>query len=198
MKKEKKKGDYIWMRRAFMLVFLDMISILMSYLAALLLRFDFIFSNIPREYLTGYLWSMPYWVIITVVVFYGLRLYHSIWRFAGIDEAKRIVEAYIILIFLYAAGIFIMDLRMPRSYYFVGYVFSLMLTTGLRFGYRLLRSYMHKSRSDDSDESGQERVMVIGAGQAGQVLIRELHSSSHLISTARTMYENTLYFRTSL
>ena len=150
MKKEKKKGDYIWMRRAFMLVFLDMISILMSYLAALLLRFDFIFSNIPREYLTGYLWSMPYWVIITVVVFYGLRLYHSIWRFAGIDEAKRIVEAYIILLFLYAAGILIMDLRMPRSYYFVGYVFSLMLTTGLRFGYRLLRSYMHKSRSDHS------------------------------------------------
>lgn len=182
MKKEKKKGDYIWMRRAFILVFLDMISILMSYLAALLLRFDFIFSNIPREYLTGYLWSMPYWVIITVVVFYGLRLYHSIWRFAGIDEAKRIVEAYIILLFLYAAGIFIMDLRMPRSYYFVGYVFSLMLTTGLRFGYRLLRSYVHKSRSDNSEESGQERVMVIGAGQAGQVLIRELHSSSHLHS----------------
>ena len=48
---QKKRGDYIWMKRAILLLFLDIVSILVSYLAALLLRFDFIFSNIPREYL---------------------------------------------------------------------------------------------------------------------------------------------------
>ena len=177
---QKKRGDYIWMKRAILLLFLDIVSILVSYLAALLLRFDFIFSNIPREYLEGYFWSMPYWTVITVVVFYGFRLYHSIWRFAGLDEAKRIIWSYIVLIFLYTAGIFAMDLRMPRSYFFIGYVFSILMTTALRFAYRLIRS-VTKNMENDGDAVA-ERVMIIGGGQAGQVLIRELQTSSHLHS----------------
>ena len=177
---QKKRGDYIWMKRAILLLFLDIVSILVSYLAALLLRFDFIFSNIPREYLEGYFWSMPYWTVITVVVFYGFRLYHSIWRFAGLDEAKRIIWSYIALIFLYTAGIFAMDLRMPRSYFFIGYVFSILMTTALRFAYRLIRSVTKNMENDGS--TAVERVMIIGGGQAGQVLIRELQTRSHLHS----------------
>lgn len=177
---QKKRGDYIWMKRAILLLFLDIVSILVSYLAALLLRFDFIFSNIPREYLEGYFWSMPYWTVITVVVFYGFRLYHSIWRFAGLDEAKRIIWSYIALIFLYTAGIFAMDLRMPRSYFFIGYVFSILMTTALRFAYRMIRSVTKNMENDGS--TAVERVMIIGGGQAGQVLIRELQTSSHLHS----------------
>ena len=177
---QKKRGDYIWMKRAILLLFLDIVSILVSYLAALLLRFDFIFSNIPREYLEGYFWSMPYWTVITVVVFYGFRLYHSIWRFAGLDEAKRIIWSYIALIFLYTAGIFAMDLRMPRSYFFIGYVFSILMTTALRFAYRLIRSVTKNMENDGN--TAVERVMIIGGGQAGQVLIRELQTSSHLHS----------------
>lgn len=178
MREQRKGNDYVWMKRAFILLFLDVISILVSYLAALLMRFDFIFSNIPREYLDGYFWSMPYWVIVTVVVFYGFRLYHSIWRFAGIDEAKRIVQAYIVLLFLYAAGIFAMDLQMPRSYYFIGYVVSIIMTTGLRFSYRLIRSYLKETRSDH--DQSVDKVMVIGGGQAGLTLIKEMQSNEHL------------------
>ena len=178
MREQRKGNDYVWMKRAFILLFLDVISILVSYLAALLMRFDFIFSNIPREYLDGYFWSMPYWVIVTVVVFYGFRLYHSIWRFAGIDEAKRIVQAYIVLLFLYVAGIFVMDLQMPRSYYFIGYVVSIIMTTGLRFSYRLIRSYLKETRSDH--DQSVDKVMVIGGGQAGLTLIKEMQSNDHL------------------
>ena len=180
MNGQKKRGDYIWMKRAILLLFLDIVSILVSYLAALLLRFDFIFSNIPREYLEGYFWSMPYWTVITVVVFYGFRLYHSIWRFAGLDEAKRIIWSYIVLIFLYTAGIFAMDLRMPRSYFFIGYVFSILMTTALRFAYRLIRSVTKNMENDGN--TAVDRVMIIGGGQAGQVLIKELQTSSHLHS----------------
>ena len=163
------------------MLFLDIISVLVSYLAALLLRFDFVFSSIPREYLDGYMWSMPYWSIITVVVFYGFRLYHSIWRFAGMDEAKRIVQAYIALLFLYLAGAIVMDLHMPKSYYFVGYVFNIILTVGLRFSYRAARSWMASREKEKSEkEEKPDRVMVIGAGQAGQAVIKEMQSSSHL------------------
>ena len=180
MEELKNQKDYIWMIRAFILLFLDIISILMAYLAALLLRFDFIFSRIPRQYLDGYIWSMPYWIIITIVVFYALRLYHSIWRFAGLDEAKRIVQAYIILIFLYGVGAFAMSLRMPRSYYLIGYVFSIIFTTGLRFSFRIVRSYTRNAGKNP--DMVVDRVMVIGAGQSGQTLIKEMQSSSHLHS----------------
>lgn len=178
MEQQTKRKDYVWMRKALVLLFFDVISIMASYMAALLLRFDLIFSNIPRGYLTGYIWSMPYWVIISIVVFYGMRLYHSIWMFAGIDEAKRIVQSYMILLVFYGVGIFAMDLRMPRSYFLVGYVFSIMCTVGLRFGYRLLRSYLRSTRS--SVETATDRVMIIGAGQAGKTLILEMQNSRHM------------------
>ena len=178
MEQQTKRKDYVWMRKAFVLLFFDVISIMASYMAALLLRFDLIFSNIPRGYLTGYIWSMPYWVIISIVVFYGMRLYHSIWMFAGIDEAKRIVQSYMILLVFYGVGIFAMDLRMPRSYFLVGYVFSIMCTVGLRFGYRLLRSYLRSTRA--SVEAATDRVMIIGAGQAGKTLILEMQNSRHM------------------
>ena len=178
MEQQTKGEDYVWMRKAFVLLFFDVISIMASYMAALLLRFDLIFSNIPRGYLTGYIWSMPYWVIISIVVFYGMRLYHSIWMFAGIDEAKRIVQSYMILLVFYGVGILAMDLRMPRSYFLVGYVFSIMCTVGLRFGYRLLRSYLRSTRS--SVEAATDRVMIIGAGQAGKTLILEMQNSRHI------------------
>lgn len=64
--------------RAVILVFADVLSISASYFAALMLRFDFIYSNIPSEYLEGYIRSLPYWLIVTVATFYILRLYHSV------------------------------------------------------------------------------------------------------------------------
>ncbi len=179
MRKQKRgKLDHVWVKRAIALAFIDGLSILVAYLAALFLRFDFIFSAIPRQYLDGYAWSMPYWVIITIVVFYGFRLYHSIWRFAGMTEFKAMVQAYMVLLVLYIAGMLFMRLHMPKSYYFMGYILSIMLTAGSRFAYRLLRSYFNRERN--SEEGASDRVMVIGGGQAGQVLIKEMNRSSHL------------------
>lgn len=179
MRKQKKgKLDHVWVKRAIVLAFIDGLSILVAYLAALFLRFDFIFSAIPREYLDGYAWSMPYWVIVTIVVFYAFRLYHSIWRFAGMTEFKAMVQAYMLLLVLYVAGMLFMRLHMPKSYYFMGYMISIMLTAGSRFAYRILRSYLNKERSNE--EGVTDRVMVIGGGQAGQILIKEMNNSSHL------------------
>ncbi len=177
--KRKDKIDYVWVQRAIVLAFLDALSILVSYLLALLLRFDFLFSKIPTEYITGYLWSMPFWIASTIVVFYIFRLYHSIWRFASMSEVRKLLSAYIVLMVVYVAGMLFMGLRMPRSYYFMGYIISICLTTGSRFSYRLVRAYSGKHRQTE----GEDRIMIIGAGQAGQILIKELMNSNHLKST---------------
>lgn len=177
---EKKEAQGLqWVHRATFLLLADVLTILFSYFAALLLRFDFAMSTIPREYLLGYMWSMPFWIAAAVVVFYGCRLYHSIWRLASVAELRRIIAAYTLLIPIYVAGGFFMKLRMPTSYYIMGYIISFCMTTGIRFSYRLLRFYINRQDNSRS-ETGRDRVMIIGAGRAGQTLIKEMLSSSRM------------------
>lgn len=179
MKIFNRQDHYTWIQKAFVLIFMDVVIILGSYFAALLLRFDFTFSAIPREYLYGYLWSMPFWVISTVVVFYGCRLYHSIWQFASVAELQMILKAYIILLVVYFAGSWFIELHMPKSYFIMGYIISFCLTTGMRFSYRMLRFYINRTQSIHVNPA-EDRIMIIGAGDAGRILLKEMRGSQKL------------------
>ena len=183
-----------WWARAMILALLDVILIAGSYFMALLLRFDFSYSHIPAEYIQGYVWSLPYWIIITVVIYYAFRLYHSVWSFAGVSELIRMTMAYLVLIPLYVIGALIMNLHMPRSYYFIGCVLSYGLTTSIRFSYRFLRSYTSRHRQR-VEGIRMEHIMIIGAGAAGQILIRELQSSSQLHSKVCCVVDDNPYKR---
>lgn len=174
--KQEKKGIQ-WIHKAMLLAIADMLIVAVAYYAALLLRFDFVYSNIPGEYITGYLWSMPYWMVSTLVTFYICRLYHSIWRLASVAELRMILTAYTVLIPVHLAGMFFMRLHMPRSYYCMGYILAFCLTTGLRFSYRIARFYRSRMGLHDSKD---DRIMIIGAGSAGQILIKELINSQKL------------------
>lgn len=174
-KTKEHKANQQWTEKMLMLLLADSLIILISYFTALLLRFDFVFSSIPEEYLTGYLWSMPFWIISTVVVFYICRLYHSIWRLASVAELQMILIAYAVLAVVYSVGMLFMEMRMPRSYYFIGFLLSFLLTTGMRFSYRILRFYINSSTTElNSEKTEKEHIMVIGAGAAGQALIKEI------------------------
>ena len=120
---------------------------------------------------------MPYWILSTIVIFYICRLYHSIWRLASVAELRMIITAYLIIMVVDVAGMLFMHLRMPRSYYFMGYVLCFCMTAGTRFSYRLLRSYTNRKRQDEGKDE-QDRIMIIGGGEAGQILIKELINSS--------------------
>lgn len=119
---------------------------------------------------------MPYWVAVTIVVFYGCRLYHSIWRLASLAEFQSIVAAYALLVFAYLGGALFMNLHMPVSYYLMGVVLNFCMTTGIRFSYRFVRFYISRQEMEHGNME-RDRVMVIGAGAAGQTIIRELISS---------------------
>ena len=175
--KKQKGSNVLWVHRAILIMFVDALSVMISYFLALLLRFDFIFSRIPVNYLEGYLWSMPYWILSSIVIFYICRLYHSIWRLASVAELRMIITAYLIIMVVDVAGMLFMHLRMPRSYYFMGYVLCFCMTAGTRFSYRLLRSYTNRKRQDEGKDE-QDRIMIIGGGEAGQILIKELINSS--------------------
>lgn len=168
-----------WISKAAVIVFMDLLIVAASYFAALWMRFDFSFDSIPADYLEGYIWAMPYWCCVTVVVLYLFRLYHSIWYFVSIMEMVRLIEVYIVLIPCYAVGAWFMQLDMPLSWYFIGFVLAFLLQAALRCSYRFLRLLANRSKQRFL-EKGVDRIMIIGAGEAGRILIRELINSKQL------------------
>ncbi|MBP5288979.1 MAG: polysaccharide biosynthesis protein [Clostridia bacterium] len=172
------KGKSRSLQRTVILLVLDALFICISYFGALLLRFDFSIGNLVKlypEYLNGFLWSMPYWIISTWVVFYCFRLYQGILQFASVADLVQIIEAYAVLIPVYLLGIWFMQLRMPRSYILGGFFISFMATCAIRFAYRLIR-FAFQSRQAKKNDLG-DVVMIIGAGEAGRLLVRELNGS---------------------
>ena len=178
MEQTTKKWKLQWIYKSLLLCLADMIIVMGAYFMALVMRFDFQVAMIPEEYLAGYFWSMPFWVVATIVVYYIYKLYHSIWAFVSIAEVKRLIVADIVLIPVYIFGAVFMELHMPKSYYFMGYIISCVCCAGVRFSYRYIRFYL-RSLQGETKEEGKERdrIMVIGAGTVGQTLIREIRKA---------------------
>lgn len=175
-----KKWKLQWIHKALLLCVADALIIIGSYFMALFLRFDFQMDAIPQEYLAGYLWSMPFWIVSTIVVYYIYKLYHSIWAFVSITELKRIMMADLVLIPVYMIGALFMELHMPKSYYFMGYILSCVLCAGVRFSYRYVRFYIRYLTEGKDREGKTDRIMIIGAGTVGQTLMREIRKADSI------------------
>lgn len=176
-------NDKQWVVRALMLAFVDICCVAGAFFFALMIRFDFVYSRIPMAYLDNYLLVIPPYIAIALITFYICRLYHSIWRFASISEFLRIIISYLVLIPVACLFQWKLEVKMPYAFWIIGLMISFALTTASRFAYRLIRTGQ-KMFEQKSNSYAEERVMVIGAGNAGQLLIRELIMSSHLSAKA--------------
>ena len=173
-------NDKQWVVRAVVLAILDIVFIAGGYFLALMLRFDFIFSHIDANYITGYRQLIIPYCICAVVIFYIFRLYHSIWRFASISELERMVLAWIVFQLVVLIIYFITRIRMPMSFWAGGALIGFLLTTAVRFSYRFFRGVRGALEQRQEDVVGNERVMVIGAGESGRSIIHEYIMSRYL------------------
>ena len=173
-----------WHQISMLLVIYDLFAVTVAYFAALWLRFDCSFSAIPLEYTSIYSWFAPVYAVGCVAVFWRFRLYNSIWRFASFKELVRVSQATLATwIFQIGGTILVGNLlknavhvRMPVSYYLFGVVIQFVLVLGIRFSYRfvlLLRGISHKG----DNVTAATRVMLIGAGAAGQMILRDLRTA---------------------
>ena len=159
------------------LLLYDVIAVNASYFLGLWLRFDLHFSQIPRGYLEACVRFMPVYTVAVVFVFAALRLYKSLWKFASFSELNRILTASVVTTIFHIVGITAVEGRMPTSYYIFGAIIQLILVTGVRFGYRYIS--LERSRRNKHGKAAQN-AMIIGAGNAGQIVARELLNSSHV------------------
>lgn len=162
-----------WQVVALLLVIYDLAAVNAGYGLALWLRFDCRYSLIPAFYLHSYLKFAPIYSVFCIVVFWWLRLYKSIWRFASYSELLRTITASAITSVFHMAGITLLFGRMPVSYYFFGMIIQFLLILGIRFSYRLI--LLERGRNEKAAESGHAyHVMLVGAGAAGQMILRDL------------------------
>ena len=161
------------------LAVLDAIFICGSFFIALWLRHDLNLSAIPVRYLETYFNTIPFWFLACFITFVLLKLYRNILSFADQDDLFRIFAAYGIQAVVGAISVIIFDYDMPRSYYVLGWTFSLFSTVTIRFSKRIYLGISHLFVKS-SDKATAERIMVIGAGYAGRMLIREYHESDKL------------------
>ncbi len=164
-------------RRA-VLMFCDALGIAVAFLIGLLARFDFNIETIPPDYMTTTLRFIPVAFVTAFAVYWVMRLYHSIWRYASVNEVYRIVVSYLILAVLFVVENMIPAIHIPRSCLFIGYILSAICCFAIRFSYRILRNLMIRSQTPAGKRSGDvERVMVIGAGSAARDMLKDFKPS---------------------
>ena len=157
----------------------DMVAVTAAYFFALWFRFDCRYSEIPPDYLMAWLKFVPIYMAISIVVFGAFHLYQSIWKYASIAEVKRILSASVILAVLHTVMITLLFGRMPISYYIIGVAIQFILIVSVRFAYRFVSMERRKSMRL-AQAATNNRVMLIGAGDAGQMILRDLQNSSHV------------------
>ncbi len=164
--------------KTLVLILFDAFYIALSYFAALWVAFEFRISAIPQEYIQTYLNTIGIWIAVSVAVFAVFRLYTTILSFAGVVDLLRVCLSYACL----ALGILLLIfdvVKMPLSYFILGWIFSFLSTVFVRFGLRLILGIQNAFKRRFSISSS-EKVMIIGAGVAGHMLIREYAESDKL------------------
>ena len=175
--------------RIIALVLMDIISVLVSSFAPLYIRFDFSFSAIYPHFLTNFEHLILPNVLITLTFFALWKLYKSVWRYASTNELINIVGAAVCAAVVQVIYCYAMDRKMPRSYYFLYGFFLLLMTSCIRFGYRIIRIINNK-RVAMVGKAVRINVMVIGAGAAGNMILKEIESSQYLNEQAKCIIDD--------
>ena len=172
--------DLQWVRRALLLTLFDIAIIIASSLLALLARFDFSYAQIEVPYLSNLCHYLPINIIVTLIIFYFCRMYHSLWKFVGVHEFGYMLLANAISFFVQITGMYLLQYSMPRSYFFFQIILQTVMVCGLRFSYRFVRHLKEVKEQKFSRQNKWKRVMVIGAGEAGKAIIKEIVDSKYL------------------
>ncbi len=175
------ENKQLFIRRTGLIMY-DIFAVLIASLMGIMVRFDFVYQDIPVYYIDAAWTYIPFNMICTIIIFFLFRMYQSLWIYAGFTEmystffacALSTFVQYFILQYLGSRlyGLY----SLPRSYpfYYGGTLVVLVVVS--RFMYRGFRTFVQKRTS----KAMSKNVMIIGAGDAGNSLIREMNTSKFI------------------
>lgn len=158
--------------RMFILMIADIIAIQLSSFCGLWVRFDMNISKIPTEYMesaSSYVWI---YTICTLIIFFVFHMYSTMWSVAGIREVYCILTACAFVTLVQISGMTLLNHKEPRSYYLITFVALATFETIIRLSYRIWNTFKPANRKTG------KRLMIVGAGSSGSIILRELMTSS--------------------
>lgn len=172
-----KKTTQMNIRKIILFIY-DILCILVASYGSLLLRFN---GDIEAKYLSNMNTIVFPVMIITLGIFYGFHLYHSLWRFASITELKNILVATWVASIINVLVCELTGYDLPRSCYIIYFLILIISVGGGRFVYRFLRFYRtYHHFGNVKEKRPLQRVMIIGAGSAGEKVYKEIMNSNHI------------------
>ncbi|MBQ3784200.1 MAG: polysaccharide biosynthesis protein [Lachnospiraceae bacterium] len=145
---------------------------------ALWLRFEFHYKDITPMFLERMYKYMPIHLVCSILLFYFCGMYKSIWRYASISEVGNIITGCFLTTMLQWVVMWKISYRMPVSFHCMTFVFLVGFITLDRFAYRIIVEM--KSRYFVTGPGNTENVMIVGAGDAGRVMLKEFHESQYI------------------
>lgn len=176
---ETKKDRIQLLVRRFFLFLTDTFLLNACVYLSLIMRFDVGIVSIEPQYISNYVENMLPYTIMSLLIFWLFRLYHSLWQYASIAEVYRIAEACIIVELVHFLSNKIAGNMLPRSCYFNAAIYLIIAICASRFMYRMIRTVLNKYRNIKTSNN----VMIIGAGEATNVIMREIQNSSYLANS---------------
>ena len=163
----------LWRQLA--LLCFDAVVLVLSAVLALALRYEFDFSDAGFiNYFENIVKLLPVTVILSLLIFNLLGLYTSIWTFVGEQELVRVVLACLLSSAQWITVQFLFRMRVPRSFAVFHFFLLFAMVAFARFFYRLLRRFRDRWECRNLP---RRRTLVIGAGEAGAMVVRELQRS---------------------
>ena len=165
--------------RSNLLVVLDIIIINISLISAYLVRFDGQFDSIPHEFADNMFHLAIVATVVKTICFMFFKLYSSLWKYAGIYELVSIVGGSFISNTLMLSYMFVTRTGAPRSIFIITFLLDIFLVGGVRFAYRMVRRIL---KGEVIRIKNAKRVLIVGGGDAGAIIVRELKSHPELKS----------------
>ena len=165
-----------WQVIALFMMAYDVVVVNGAYIAGLWLRFDCNFFQIWEPFYKAWIYFAPIYSVFCLILFWKMHIYQSMWRFASYNELTRVTMASLGASAFHTIGITVLFIRMPFSYYLIGAILQLVFLLAIRFSYRFF--IFERIKRDKSRTAA--RVMLIGAGNAGQLILRDLSRAKEL------------------
>ena len=166
----------ISIRRIGLLIF-DVIATVLAAYGALWIRFN---GKIDLKYfllLNKYIYII---IIIAILTFAFMKFYSSLWLYASIYELRNIVVANLITAGINMIVLLLLGASMFRSWYFISALLLTAMTGGVRFIYRFIRLYLQERQLFGRSRGDISRIMIVGAGEAGNQIAKEIANSDKL------------------
>ncbi len=159
---------------------IDVAAINVSLLLALLLRFDGDIKYIKSLYIKEMLYISIFITLIKIICFAILKLYTSLWVYAGVYEAFMLGVALILGNSIVITAVYFLPLSIPISVFIIAFFIEALFIVTTRFMYRFLKRIKHNML----DKETVKRLMIVGGGDSGSIIVKELQQSESLNSKA--------------